>query len=349
MPSSIIDTSKFNWKACKFYQGNALLLDKESAQNVIQELNQRYKINTDVGFKTPSYKYFKFLKQEDLEQIKSYPHLVTSNYGINPIWLLWLVCLDGINYSLYINCVSQQVIWSKHRFAPRLYRKATLFEGEIIRNSKFLIWDILVNRGKDVMQVNLNQRLDIINAILNFLYTHDEVIENLEIECKVYVEYKYIKSLVEDHLKYDRDNQGLLFIPIRKSVKCFSFIFDGNHRIDSLPKDMNQLEEVDLYPQKITYGKHIHTNDASEIREFWLSKVPKVSDNYYLYHIKNMKLIRIGLCMISSKEKSLELQNLFKEKKGTNRNGVKQLLPFKCRYIKRFRKWEPIELIEDFN
>jgi len=362
-------SSSFIWKPTKFFNGIGQLLDKDSSKLLIEKLGGKSRINTDVGFKTPGYKYFKFLRTDDFEMIKSFPHLVTSNYGINPIWCLWLTTIDQTHYSFYINFVTEQIIWSKHRFAPKLYR-GTFFEGEII-DGTFVIWDILLNEGKNISNLNLYQRLDIIKGIFNFQYVADTVIENIPIKVKKYVSYQHIKSFVTDILSEDKFNQGLLFIPVRRSVKCYSVIFNGNHQINRFPSHLDQLEESDLHPQKIIYGKPIipssdlkngdggvgdggignggigngGVGDGGDIvEEFWICPADRNCYNYYLHKINNFQMIRHGFAVIQSKEKSLEMQSIFTKNKGLTKNGIKNLFKFKCKYVKHFRTWEPIDL-----
>lgn len=336
----------FSWKITKFHGKSAYLLDKISVLELIKKL-EKHGVNTDVGFKIPSYKYFKFLKTEDFEMLRSYPHLVTSNYGINPVWCLWLTTINGIKMSLYVNLVTQQIIWSKHRFSSKLYQ-GTIFEGEIV-GGKFIIWDLLHPiKDKNGQNMNLHQRISILRGIMDQHYVSDPLIENLPISLKTYVEYPYIRSFIDQYLSQDSYNRGLLFVPVDKSVKCFSLLFNESHQIENLRGHLNQLEDQDLIPHQIKTKEIAHPEEKNEqVQEFWISPVIGFRDNYRIYEWSRTEMFDLGLVAVCSTPISLMLQETFQDHDGISKHGVKNLLKFKCRYLNRFRKWEPFEFIEN--
>lgn len=337
----------FNWSPIDFHNKIAYLLDNDNSIKLIDQLSTKFKLNIDIGFKTPSYKYFKFIKTDDLQTLKSYPYLVTPNYGLNPIWCLWLTTINSTHYSLYVNLVTKQIIWSKHRFLPELYND-TLFEGEII-NQKFIIWDILLKNSNSTTYLNLNQRIDIMRGILQNDYVSDSLIENLSIQLKTYVELHLIKSFIL-HLLNNSDIpiKGIIFVPIEKSTKCLTLLFNNKTHLPSF--DLGALDPIDLNPiTPIDEDKMIYPDDLNDpdtyTKEFWLAPADK-SYNYYQYYSRNNKeLVRVGLVIIRSLEQSFKINHIFQTNKGINKYGVKNLLKFKCIYLKKFKKWEPIELI----
>lgn len=340
---------KIKWESIKFYGKTAKMMDQESAVGYIKQLVEKYGINSNIGYKTPSFKYFKFLQTDDFELLRSYHHLVTVNYGINPIWCLFLTTDSQTKQkmSLYINLVTQQVIWSKHRFADDLYR-GTMFEGEFIRE-KFMIWDLMVSKNRNCLEYfNLNQRIDIIKTMLDQHYQSDPLVESFPIEIKTYVTYPYIKSFIEQLKKDEPHHKGISFIPIQRSVKCYSIIFDRQNKIEDYPKFLNQLTDQDIEPHEIEQGK-IETpeNDEEMIQEFWLAPLPNFRDNYHIYHWTYNKIYDLGPVAIISTKTSLMLYNAFKENSGQQYGSIKNLLKFKCQYLPKFRKWEPIEQINN--
>jgi len=341
------------WTPTKFHRGNpAHLLDSDSAIELIESLKIKYGINTELGFKTPGFKYFKFLRSEDFESLRRYPHLVTANYGLNPLWLLWLTTINGINYNLYINLVTKQVIWSRHRFAPQLYR-GTILEGEMI-NDTFLIWDILVNQNKPVSNKNhnLNKRIDIIRTILSHQYNSDPIIENINLQLRDYVPYQNMKSYITQIMNDPNSTiklkpKGLFLVPIGRSMKTFTVVFNGNHQINSFRN--SQLDpHLDYDPTPISIHPMIHPNPddpTTNVQEFWLQPVEKSNDNYWQYFEEDGQLHRLGLVITTTLERSLQVKEIFATHPTHTRLGYRNLLPFKCQYIKKFLKWEPFELI----
>lgn len=335
------------WNPTKFHLGNsAHLLDQESTTELIESLKIKYGINIDLGFKTPGFKYFKFLRNEDFESLRRYPHLVTANYGLNPIWILWLTTINGINYNLYINLVTQQIIWSRHRFSPKLY-SGTIFEGEMINNT-FLIWDILVHQNKSVsnLNYNLNKRIDVIRTILSHQYNSDPIIENVNLKLRDYVPYQNIKSYVKKLMQEQPKPKGIFIVPIGRSMKNFTVVFNGNHQIISPKKSL--LDRLDLDPTEVETHRMIHPNPddpATYIQDFWLGPVENSNDNYWQYFEEDGKLYRLGLVITTTLERSLKVKEIFATQPTQIRSGYRNLLPFRCRYVKKFLKWEPIELI----
>lgn len=360
-----------NWKATKFLGDNsAHLLDPESTKTLIKTLESKFNINVNVGFKTPGFKYFKMLKDTDFDMLRQYPHQVTVSYGIHPIWCLWLTTINSIHYNLYVNFVTSQIIWSRHRFSSALYND-TILEGEIIQNH-FVIWDILVHKGiciaNSASSTNQNhfRRQDIIRSILDHQYVADPVIENIKLINREYVTYQHIKSYLKkvtsDPPPYVPANMkpvALSFIPVGKSVKIYNLLLsERNSNIQRIDSTLNKLEyPIDYHPINIKTGKMVHpsklatgnSNDSQLYQNFWISPVEGYVDNYWQYVEDDSNpnlLVKVGLIITQTKESSLRVRDTFDTVPITHiKSGIRGLLKWKCQYVPRFQKWEPIELI----
>jgi len=342
----------FKWSSIDFYGKTAYLLDIDNTNKLINQLSIKFKLNIDIGFKTPGYKYLKFIKNEDLSTLQSYPFLVTPSYGINPIWCLWLTTIDSTHYSLYVNLITKQIIWSKHRFIPELYHD-TLFEGEII-NQQFIIWDILLKNGQSTQNLNLHQRIDIIRGIILYDYISDPIIENISLILKPYFDFKFVKSFINQPSSIPI--KGLMFIQIDRSMRYLTVLFNNKTYLDDFnlgnldPSDLNPLtpllEDIMIYPEKHISPENNDNTENDCIQEFWLSPADK-SYNYYQYYFRknDQELVRVGLVIIRTLNLSFKINQIFQNNKGINKLGVKNLLKFKCIYLKKFKKWEPIDLI----
>jgi hypothetical protein len=381
-----------SWKPTKFYGDNsAHLLDEESTQTLIKTLESKYNININIGFKTPSYKYFKMLKEPDFDMLRQYHHMVTVSYGIYPLWLLWLTTINGIQYNLYVNLVTKQIIWSRHRFSPKLYNE-TIFEGEMI-DSNFLIWDLLVHKGTGLGTYNHFRRQDTIRSILDHQYVPDPVIENIKLINREYVTYQHIKSFLEKMTENpqvpNQKPKALSFIPVGKSVKIYNLILSNRTHIEQLNSLENKLEyPIDYHPTIVKTGKMVHpplpvqsTDDKSSknktsilnnkskssnnkvshsekdqedqsqfCQNFWLSPVEGYVDNYWQYVEDDTdpnSLVKVGLIITQTKENSLKVRDTFDQVPVTYiKSGIRGLLKWKCHYVPRFQKWEPIELVK---
>lgn len=343
------------WKETEFHQRNAFLMDKESCRTLIDEvLRKKYRLNVEVGFKTPGYKYFKFLNAEEMENLRIHRHLIMNNYGIHPIWCLWLICHQGINFTFYVNLVTDQIIWAKHRFAPELYQDGgTLLEGEMIEDL-FLVWDVLVKKGRNLNQddIRFKQRKEMVRTIIDFQYRPDSNIESCKILVKRMFEYSHLKDnyLSEKEHPSLPPATGLIFIPSFRPMKCISFLYANQYSFlgcgsaklvdsDLVAPEINELSEG-IHPITIKEGVEVHGF-------FWLGQA-RQPDNYDQYTILPLEqqLVRVGLVVIPKISESLRIAEIFKEHQDQKSHyGIHPLLKFKCRYLPRFRKWQPIELV----
>tara|TARA_R100001163_G_C5062616_1_gene199719 strand:- start:50 stop:1150 length:1101 start_codon:yes stop_codon:yes gene_type:complete len=360
-----------NWSSIKFFGDNkADLLDKESTEELINRLENKWELNVDIGFKTPGFKYFKFLRNDDFENLRKYHHRVTANWGINPIWCLWLTTINGVKYNLYINFATRQIIWSRHRFDPELY-VGTLFEGEMIE-STFYIWDILIHKQKKVktLKYNLNRRIDVIRGMLDHQYTKDSLIENVNLVLREHVTYKHIRSYINKLLENPpfktKTLRGVSLVPIGRSLKIYNLIWSSN-RANELENISGEIQDkldpnLDYDPKPIPTTKMVFPEDFNQINktndddqdftmDFWLSPVNGSPDNYwqFIYDYENKLLKRVGMVITTTKERSLEIRELFKNQPKFIKSNIRDLLKFKCRYVNRFARWEPISLIPQQN
>jgi len=346
----------------QFYNQIGLLLPQQDSQIIINQVFKDYRINSDLSFKTPSFKYYKLIKDEDVETMRRFPHLVTISYGVNPIWLLYLTkSRNSQRKSYFINLITQQVIEVKFRCSSRLYR-GTLIEGEFITRppqsvaqtgaqtgTKFVILDLLATHRQSIMDQPMTQRLSSLRSIFDNHYQSDPLIEPLPLQMRPFAQYSELKSFIKNVVLLDPNHQGLLFIPNHKATKCYFYPLN-NSRFQILPNQQGkqqtpkkELDEGDLVPYEL---KTMHVPHPSEFSEmtFLVTPHPTYIDNYQLYQEKNGCLYYLDTALVRQTCKSLELRDLFFQKKGLTIDGIKNLHPFKCGYVRRFRKWEPIEL-----
>lgn len=361
-----------NQQVVDFYQQLGKLLTEQETRSLVQQLYKDYKINLDVGFKTPSFKYFKLIRSEDLENIKRFPHLISISYGINPIWLLYLTkTRDQKRKAYYLNLVTNQAIEVKYRFSSKLYR-GTLFEGEIItfpqEGSRFIIWDLLAAYRHSTQNQPLTQRLSSIRGILDNHYQSDPLIEPLPLVLRPHATIAEMRSFIYEVVQKDNKHQGIVFLPNQKSTKCYFLPLNSNRpmKFPFLPESQKTLENDDLHPYKIKKVPLPHpqkdtqpTKDPTTTKDpkptdpsnqtnlqeiFLLTPNEQFIDNYRMYQQKGRQLYYLDTLLVNSKERSLELRDIFQHQTGQTIQGVKNLLPFKCEYVPRFRKWRPISL-----
>jgi len=332
----------------KFHQGEGYLLDETSTKLLTQKLVESYSINTQIDFKTPGYKYYKFLQENDLETLKAYPHYVALNYGLNPIWCLWLTRINETNYSIYINLVTQKMIYSPYRFQDQVYQQNILIEGEILSDPEhtFLMWDVIGFNGKPIHKfMTLTQRYEKLRVVYNFQYQADHLIDNLKLKIRRIVPYDQIKALTQET---SRPHQGLIFLPYSKSTKCYSFRYYRNNLRDPLqvsPQDLEILK-IRKAPPKAEHPSDIEDRYLWATPYYFQNK--EEYDNYLLYEwddTQNGPIHIIGRSILTSLENSQKIAQYFDNPttQAQSKDGITPLLRFKCRYSKKFHKWEPYE------
>lgn len=352
-----------------FYNSYGILLNDKMTNILIEKIIKKYNINTELEYKTPSSKYYKIINRnnetdDDYIYLKNYHHLVTPNYGINPIWILWLTVIDGTKYTLYINLYNRQIIIGYSRFSYSLYEKDTIIEGEILDNF-FVANDIIVYNNK-IIDKNLYHRISILKNIRENKYINDIFIENLEFTCRIYYEYSHIQWIIEkytnnyknkeiekkntqiiinnnvyettNHIsKYFNDIKffnGILFIPLEKSYKCFIMKVYKNdlETISNKYYDINKIK--------------IDTSDQEQECEFYIDINSLCPDNYMIYVIYNNILYQNDVAYIGDIEHSHFIIECIEKNKDKiiHHSGI-ELLLFKCIFEKKFRRWKPIKLV----
>jgi len=351
-PTSIsLQKIKLKFTPIQFYQGEGYLLDETSSKILIEKLEELYKINTKIDFKTPGYKYYKLLREDDIESLKTYEYNVALNYGLNPIWCLWLTKVNETNYTFYLNLVTQEVIYSPHRFQDELFKKDILIEGEILNSPKptFMMWDLLgYNKNPIFKCQNLTQRYEKLRSIYNFQYQTDHLIDNIKLKVRELVTYDQIKSLTQSNHNY-----GLIFLPQSKSTKCYSFRYYKNDLqlpIHVTAEDLEKLKIQNISTQNTPPPKY-----SNEIRTYWANPLyfqdaDEEYDNYLLYdweQVRNGPIQYVGRAILPDIKSSQYIAKIFEtsDKDYKNKDGLSPLLPFKCRYNQKFRKWEPFQVI----
>jgi hypothetical protein len=342
-PNPSLDKLKF--VPIKFHQGTGYLLDEISSNILFEKIDQLYHINQNSDFKTPGFKYYKFLKDEDIRHLKQRPHYVSLYYGLNPIWCLYLTQIDNVNYSFYINFINKQIIYSPHRWEESNYQHDILLEGEIMYPNTYHIWDILGYKREPIYKFQtLTQRVERMRSLLNFQYESDHQIDNLKLKMRQIVPYDQIKALTQSDQNQSR-HEGVIFQPFNKSTKCYIFRYHKNYLSQVLSSDLELLtiQEVRQSSNPIP--------DIESQQHFWLSPstIPDEHDNYLIYEWDGpdtaTNLTYIGRAFISTIQLSQRIADVFETTPPESKyscNGVSPLIQFPCQYVKKFQKWEPI-------
>lgn len=403
-----------------FAQKKAYLIDdSEFLKTIEQKLTKIYNINLFNGDKS-----YRFIQERDLPILKKYKHYACFNIN-KPTRYLFLTKYKGNQYCLYIapnrldknnkqdknkqssdkTSYINKVYSVKHRFDNELYND-TLFEGESVqinrKNYIYLISDILLHKKQTCQDYSFSKKIDIIKDILTHKYRQDTGFDTNQILLKDFVEYKYLKSFVNEYLitvPYLQHISGIIFRPNIKSNRNLILILNkkdfhdikinninhnissnnptaNNHNMNNNSDNMNIeidyqttssadnisniLQNFSKKSLDIKFNNNnnvIHSNTNEQNSKFKSNKKKLKIDHkqfkYVNFQIKNTdmpdvyqlwllnnenKLFKYGIASISTKNTSQSVKIWFNEHSE----------PFivKCKYIKNFNKWEPVEISE---
>ena len=190
--------------------------------------------------------------------------------------------------------------------------KNTIIDGRIIRKNEdniFLIQDCFLLEDNKLFTERMNTKLENLDKYLvEKLYDN-----NLKISVLKLYSIDKINEIAEKMKTTDYVINGFIFIPARSGM---SYIYVNNH-------------EVELLKNELPVSIKKYEDDIFLIKKTLMREVFDVID------IKTEK--RLGICYISDIKQSHYMRQLFKDK---------IFHKMKCKYIEKFKKYEPIELVD---
>jgi len=193
---------------------------------------------------------------------------------------------------------------------PNIY-KNSFFEGRIIRKNDeniFLIQDCYLLENEKLLTERISTKLDNIDKYLLDKFFDSNLKMNV---IKIYTIDEI--NIVADKMRTtDYTINGFIFLPSRSGM---SYIYVNNHEVESLKNDLPKSTKK-------------YEKDVFIIKRTLMREVFDVID------IESEK--RFGICYIPDIKKSHEMRQLFKDKIYHR---------MKCIYNDKFKKYEPIEVI----
>lgn len=193
------------------------LINNGMSNQILDKLTGRYRLELGKPYgKT----YHVADSDRDVRDIMQYEHL--CNYWIDrPLSYLYLTRYSGLTFCLYLTPVSEgyDVYLTMQRFNTALFDRDTLFEGHLL-DDVYLVEDIVVHDG-ELVKTSLENRLKLINNILDYQYRPDSVLDTHRVMLKDYVDYSYVKHLLNGYrktLSYGDHVRGITFSPLGRCV-----------------------------------------------------------------------------------------------------------------------------------
>jgi len=272
-----------------------------------------------------------------LDDIKNSKYYITPHFqGYN--YLLAFIIINNVKYNLLI--MKNLKFWKEqnnlqdikiYKFDitnlntdANLYNNlGTFFDGKMINNSNkssFIIHDIY---NKNMENLNLSEKLDQVNNILNKIKIND----NHNFDCKVCRLYNYsdVPDLVFNKLKTtELKINGLMFLP---EYTGKYYIYTNDNEFDELKSNTNNNITISIKKN----------NNNSQV-EFYMKKT-NIPDVYELYDScesetsSNSNLVKEGIAHIPNIKTSHYFRNIFQDK---------NMIKINCIKSDKFNKWIPI-------
>jgi hypothetical protein len=326
-----------NFELKRFGIGYAYKLVNSQIKGIIMDkLEKYYRLKLFVPFG----KTYKTIKSKvDMSDVQDYGHLVNFNMSTN-LSYLYLTEYNGIRFCYYIVGTDRsnvELYSTVQRFNGKLFSKETLLEGYILdieNDPIFLVEDLVIYEGHTVNK-NLEERVKLMNNLLDFDHRTDPVLDNFRIILKDYVDYTYIMSFMSEYLQtlsYRSLVTGLVFSPLGSCVihliASVSMVlapvsgFNSEAKLKSDPESSGRFEII-ASPKKRQACFLVCSTDKPDVYHLYLAS-SRGALKYY------------DIASIPDSVSSTHVGGLFK---GPKKSGIVMV----CKYDDRahIRRWQP--------
>lgn len=328
-----------NFEPRPFGKGSAYKLTNTRIKTVIMDKLEKY---YRLKLFTPFGKTYKTVRSiADLDDVQNYDHLVNFHLSTK-LSYLYLTEYNGIRFCYYIIGTDRdnaELYSTVQRFNGDLFSKETLFEGYILEGSTpgldtkpiFLVEDLIVHEGHTVSK-NIEDRIKIMNELLDYKHRADPVLDNYGIILKDYVDYNYLQSFMTEYLHtlpYKSEVIGMIFSPlgncvIHSIVPILSSMIQASHQGSASGSGLDRFEIV-KQPTKKQVCFLVKATDKPDVYNLHLATPTKDAVKYY------------DIASIPDRKSSTYINDVFKTRSSKEAIMV-------CRYDERTHilRWQPV-------
>lgn len=295
----------------------------------------------NIAFKIKDFKHIKLIVNQLYKYINSYPikyvrvtnkpdlsYIKQNNYFVAPqfhgkeaLFLFAKINETYYNVIIYKNELRQNIIDINFNYidiykikinVPKEFYNGTVLDGTLFNknnNTYFVINNLLVHKGC-LIDDTIDYKQNITNKLINNINKKNSFVLTIN----KYFQIDQIEQLYHDKIKnsvYDID--GMIFLDPAKNNTVFN-IYNNNVHSKSIVGvfNMKKYNLTDVYILECIDNK---SNDKKQLKKWGVARIP------------NLK-------------KSLYYQQIFK-----NNDNI----TVKCIYNLRFRKWEPVEMLNKYS
>ena len=247
------------------------------------------------------------------------PHIFCLKSSGTP-YLLFCTQINDINYSFLIDKKVKdgyeypKIFIVKYRFDPELFQ-GTLFEVELTRDKNnawsILIGDIYYMSGNSMKNIQIHDRINHCNSILEDKYIDDNFCNVCPLSIKRFFDIQEVDTVINEFIpKLTYRVKGFYFVPLKTSYSKILYLLKD--------KDYKQVNAVN----KSLISFRIIKTVKPDIYEL------------YLYNEHKSSIIKHSYASVKNIEKSQWLKEL------TDKNDE---CIVECKYNTLFKKWEPVK------
>ena len=215
----------------------------------------------------------------------------------------------------------------------------TIFDGKLIESSNkfiFLIQDCFYLMGKNILDMDMFQKMEYLDNIIKIHFIDNNVCENFNFKLNKLYKYDNLLELIENIIPAcSIPNQGLVFYPKTSGVSVIHI----EKKLDKVNiTSSDNIIENKSYDMIYNFVEFIKTRrysyeQGNKTRVFWLSK-SNIPDVYNYSETENGE--RLGIVYIPN----IRISHLCDEN-----ISEKSFTKFNCVYHTKFKKWIPINLV----
>mgnify|MGYP003980735823 CR=1 FL=1 len=324
--------------------------------------------------------YTRYKLNSELPYLKKYKHLISVNPP-GKKYLCYLKSFSNKNQCIFINRYKDKNLHYEHQvlkieleLEQDLF-KGTLFDGQAVKKKDgkwyYVIDDIYLYKGSNIMNNSFTERIKLLNEIFktdhfqkidnDYIDIYENIVNNVILfEIKLYVEYKFGLDLTTNYYRFFNyfDNNEKF-----KNKNVYNDGYNGD-----IPKGII-FTNIDINATKIHYvlpidefvnaidiqdkPNTITNTPTNTITNKIIFKIRKtiVSDIYELYcKVKKITIFH-SFASIPSLNISQITNSYFKKKyidfNNIDEDYINEEVIVKCNYNNLFKKWVPIERVDD--
>tara|TARA_B100000686_G_scaffold304186_1_gene341621 strand:- start:225 stop:1181 length:957 start_codon:yes stop_codon:yes gene_type:complete len=273
------------------------------------------KLKTDIKYDT---RYAKVYNEQFKKNLNN-PHIFCLKSSGTP-YLLFCTQINDVNYSFLIDKKVKdgyeypKIFIVHYRFDPELFQ-GTLFEVELTRDKhnawSTLIGDIYYMSGNSMKNIQIHDRINHCNNILENKYIDDSFCNICPLSIKRFYDIQEVESVINDFIpKLSYRVKGFYFVPLKTSYSKILYLLKD--------KDYKQVNSVN----KSLISFRIIKTVKPDIYEL------------YLFNEQRSSIIKHSYASVKNIEKSQWLKNL------TDSNDE---CIVECKFNPLFKKWEPVK------